>query len=182
MSDYVAPTAPAFVNDDEALENALQALVKGLTGLPGDHVRPRWQPVPALELGAFTDWCAVGVRDEEADTAPHIRHMTTINADPTQRGQSIYQRNSRIDVLASFYGPNSRGYASLLRDGVCVEGNRWALQAAGLDVEAGSRMSRFPELVGLEWRNRIDLAFALVRNSERIYPIRDLISAPIQLN
>src|SRR4051812_9766277 len=42
---YLSPVVASSALQDAALDALLQQMVAGITGLPGNMVRPRWQPV-----------------------------------------------------------------------------------------------------------------------------------------
>lgn len=52
---------------DDPFDAFLQSLVVGVTGIPGNLCRPRWQPIPPAEPEVGTDWCAIGVTEETPD-------------------------------------------------------------------------------------------------------------------
>ena len=166
---YIQPTS-ALPLDDAALDTLLQALVVGITGLPGNLVRPRWQPVAPKQPDASVDWCAVGVMDYDAESNISITH------DGTGLGQSTSYQNETLDIQASFYGPTARGNASLLRDGLMIAQNRelLSLQEISLKGQPG-RAIRAPELVNQQWINRVDLPFTLSRRIVRIWPIENIL-------
>jgi hypothetical protein len=166
---FLAPTSTAPIEDD-ALDDFLQGLVVGITGLPGTLVRPRWQPGSPKQPEPSTDWCAIGVTDEDADENAAVIHHSDGD------GFDEVRRHEVLTILASFYGPNSRGNAKLFRDGLQVAQNRETLflQSAGLvDV---SRMVAAPELTNQQWVKRVDLPFRIRRAVTRTYPVENLVN------
>lgn len=160
--------------EDEALDDFLQAVVVGISGLAGTVVFPRWQTdVPNLP-DAGTDWAAVGVTEQDPDTYAVTSHDPE-GADDDGVDQLI--RHETIVVKTSFYGPNAGKYMSLFRDGLQVEQNRAALTAAGFGLKQTSKPIRAPELVKGKWLNRIDLDLIVRRMILREYPVLSLLSA-----
>jgi hypothetical protein len=146
-------------------------MVVGVAGLPQAMVRPRWQPTPPKEAPIEKDWCAVGVTDIEQDFSPSIIHHDE------GEGYDETQRHEKISVLASFYGPNARAYAALLRDGIILPQNREQLFHRGLAYYDVGRPTAAPDLIDYVWRKRIDLPMTFVRNVVRYYNILNLKSA-----
>src|SRR5438477_12482433 len=123
---YLVPTSAPPLEDD-ALDEFLQGAVVGMTGLAGTLVRPRWQnPVPKLRE-ATVDWCAIGIISETPEFSSytaHYRGEPSNPNDPTGQGFDLQIRHETLEVMVSFYGPNSRGNAKLFRDGISVGQNR----------------------------------------------------------
>jgi hypothetical protein len=57
---YLVPVSPLPL-DDEELGRRLSNVVAGVTGIPGNLVRPRWQKNPPPIPDEGVDWVAVGV-------------------------------------------------------------------------------------------------------------------------
>lgn len=168
---YLVPssTAPA---EDDALDDLFADVVAGVTGLDRDQmVRPRWQRTPPAEPAIDVNWCAVGVMDSDPDANAWIGH------DHAGNGSDRMQRHEQIEVLASFYGPNAKGYASLLRDGLAVTQNREALYAAGIAYVEAGRIIAAPDLANQQWRRRFDITLTFRRQVNRTYPVLNLLSA-----
>ncbi|KAF1069151.1 MAG: hypothetical protein GAK45_01172 [Pseudomonas citronellolis] len=167
---YLAPEGtptPA----DEALEDILQPMVAGITGLPGKFVRPRWQPGTPKQPEPDVDWCAIGVMQTKQDANPAIEH------DGSGDGEDKYQRHQDLILLATFYGPSAQGYGQRLSDGISIPQNREALKALNMDfVEAGELIAA-TDLVNQQWVRRYDLRIRLRRKIERTYPVLNILSA-----
>lgn len=168
---YLSPAASARPLEDDALAAALQAMVVGITGLPGNMVRPRWQPVVPKQPEVGTDWCAIGVTTDDSTDYPAVIH------DGTGDGDDQLQRWDEFTVLASFYGPNAMGFADLLRDGLYIAQNREQMQADDMDlIEVGTRTTA-PDLLNQQWIRRYDLPIRIRRKSVRTYPVLNILSA-----
>lgn len=159
----VLPTAEQFHEGDLNLDVLLQSFVSTVTGLPGNLVRPRWQPVEPTYPEIGTNWCACGVTLQEGD----VNTMTTVGADE----QLSVHRHETITFLSSFYGPNASEYASRFRDGVAVGQNRWFLDSNGMGVQSIGSISRVPTLLNQQWQNRVDFTLLLRRHTIRTYPL-----------
>lgn len=166
---YLAPVgAPAT---DAELEDLMQAMVKGITGLPGKMVRPRWQPKPPKQPEPEQDWCAIGVTITDQDPNPSITHNGAGD------GSDTYVRHQEIRLLATFYGPTAQGYAQTLADGMTIPQNGEALKAQGLVFVEALTMISVPELVNQQWVRRYDLTLRLRRRTERTYQVLNILSA-----
>lgn len=167
---YLTP-AGTPTPSDEALEDILQPVVAGVTGLLGKYVRPRWQPGNPKQPEPNVDWCAIGVMQTKPDANPAIVH------DSTGDGSDQYQRHQDVILLATFYGPNAQGNGQLLSDGMYVPQNSEALNALNMAfVEAGDLIAA-PELINQQWVRRYDLRIRLRRKIERTYPVLNILSA-----
>ncbi|MBO2926654.1 phage neck terminator protein [Metapseudomonas otitidis] len=166
---YLAPVgAPACDTD---LEDILQAMVVGITGMPGRMVRPRWQPGNPKQPEPTTDWCAIGVTETVQDANPAITH------DPNGQGVDVYVRHQELRVLATFYGPAAQGYAQRLADGITIPQNGEALRAQGFSFIEALPPIAVPELVNQQWVRRYDMTLRLRRKTERTYPVLNILSA-----
>lgn len=172
---YLAPSTPAPAGDLD-LDAQIRDLLAGLTGLPGDLVRPRWQApddgagkaLPRMPDRATT-WVAVGVTSIAALGQPAFVHFGE------DEGYSVLHRQERIEALATFYGPRSDAYAALVRDSLYVAQNREGLLARGMALTDVGEARRIPEIVAMGTRRRTDLPLTLVRAIERTYPIRNVV-------
>ena len=181
---YLVPSsAPPLENG--ALDAFLQVAVAGITGLPGTMVRPRWQtPVPK-HPEATADWCAVGIISETPEYGAYERHWRGEPSnpnDPAGQGYDEQIRHETLEIMATFYGPDSRGNAKLLRDGIAVDQNREVFFLNNMNfVSADCKVTNVPELINETWFRRVDLTFYVRREIDRTYPILNLLSAPIAI-
>jgi hypothetical protein len=167
---FLAPTTTLPI-EDATLDSALQALVVGVVGLAGNLVRPRWQLVPVVMPEATTDWCAIGVVDEDPEPNISMVHVAAGN------GSSTSIDNDIISVLASFYGPNARGNAKLLRTGLMIAQNRETLLHQGLALMEIPGKSLFvPVIVNEQTYRRVDLPLRFRRRTQIGWAILNLLS------
>lgn len=167
---YLAPSSAAPVND-EAFDRFFQAVIVGLTGIAATLVRPRWAEVPLPIPERGVNWSAFGVMGIEADDYPVVLHKSAGD------GTDEMQRHETVELMVSFYGPNSARSATLFRDGLYIPQNReelWKAQVALLDV---GRLLSVPDLINNTWRRRIDAPLRLKRCITRVYPVLNLLSA-----
>lgn len=174
---YLAPDT--MIVDDDALTDIITAAVAGVTGLPGNMVRPRWQPKPPPRPAALVDWCAVGIVEDDQDDNPVVVHDGLANGG---LGQDVLMRQESFQVLASFYGPNAKGYAKRLRDGLYISQNREQLQQESISFVSASTIRALPEQVGAQWLDRFDLPLFFRRAVNRVYEVQSIASSDIDLN
>jgi hypothetical protein len=145
--------APGLVD----IEDVLSGIIAGITGLPGDLIRPRWQPEPPRTPKKAENWCAFGETGSIPDIYPQIRHYGE------GEGHDELIDRDEFSVLVSFYGPQHVDLALLLRAGIYVPQNRASLRPAGMAfVKAGS-ITRLPEVGQSGIRARADLPLTFRR-------------------
>ncbi len=167
---FLQPTSGLPIADN-ALDTALQILVVGIIGLPGALVRPRWQPVAVAMPLITTDWCAIGVLDD--DPEPNI----SMSHDGTGNGSSTSYSNDVISVMASFYGPTAEGNAKLLRDGLMIGQNRETLGAVGLAlVEIPGKFMFAPETINEQTLRRADITMRFRRRTVLNWAILNVLT------
>ena len=151
--------------DDDALDKLLQQLVVRITGLDTNMVRPRWQATVPTEPPVGTNWCAIGIMSSTPDAGPWIGY------DP-QNNVGLYARHETLELVATFYGPNSKQYAAILRDGLAVPQNTDVLRANDMAFVACGPIRTAPDFVNQQWRKRQDMGITLRRQVRRSYQIR----------
>lgn len=156
----------------ESLDTLLSRWLKAICNYPDGMVRARWQSVQAPLLPVTADWCAFGVTNIRAD---YSAGMMMVDSDT----DSLY-RHEAIDCLASFYGPDGMGKASLFRDGIAVEQNNQELNRSGMTLFDTGDIIPFPELINNQWVRRYDLLVTVRRKITRRYGIQSLTEAPVQ--
>lgn len=168
---FIPPAGSPAPLTDAALDALFQQLVVGVTGLAGDMVRPRWQPIVPKQPDPSTNWCAIGVTDIAPDDYPSEVHSGAGNGSDTQSD------HESITVIASFYGPNALANAKQLRSGLYVAQNRETLVAANINLIEAKRLVQAPDLVNEQWVKRWDMTIVFRRQSVYIYPILNILSA-----
>lgn len=167
---FLAPVGQQQPHGDD-FEDQIQAVVVGITGLPGDLVRPRWQPTPPTQPPADVDWAALGITDVDSDWDAVVTH------DGAGQGVDRLQRHETVDLLVSFYGPNGRAKAALLRDGLSISQNRETLFLANMGLRSVGRIITAPALVNEQWVARFDVAVSIRRRIDRTYSVLNLLRA-----
>lgn len=174
------PPTPATVEDYQA---ALQQAVTALSGLPGNLVRPRWQPMPPVQPPVDVTWIAIGVTMVEADEYPYLRHVgSVILPGASAPGYTVMQRNLTITVVATFYGPQADPVAAQVRDAFYINQNYEGLILVGLKLRTIHDLQRVPEMINQQYVDRADLRMEFRALIERTYPIRDLDGADVTIN
>ncbi|WP_043614279.1 hypothetical protein [Chromobacterium violaceum] len=176
---YLSPAGSPAPIDDTALEDILQQMVVGLTGLPGSLVRPMWQTVVPTVPEPTVNWCALGVTVTDGDANPVSTHDQDANSG--QGGETL-QRHETIELLCSFYGPHAQALATVLRDSLYLGQNNSAMQLyCGIGLKSADSVLGVPELINQQWQRRYDLKIRFRRQVIRSYPIYNLLSAPFQI-
>ncbi len=161
--------------EDEALDLVFQGVVVGITGLDGTLVRTRWQTIVPKQPEPTVDWCAVGVLTATPDASPSIVHQGTDD------GADISVRHEDLEVVASFYGPNCKANAGLLRDGLGIPQNVEQLEAQGISYADCGPLRSLGELVNQQWIRRCDVLLTFRRAVTRVYAVENLVGADVHL-
>jgi hypothetical protein len=146
----------------------------GVTGLDTDLVRPRWQPEPGppnIPDLFTTNWLAFGVVDIQVDANPWEGHSDF------GTGDDLLQEHQVDTVLCTFYGPNAGWYAGVLRSGLYVWQNRWALRANSVGLVEVTAIRKAPDYIQNQWVNRFDVDVILRREIRFNYAVRTLLQA-----
>ena len=149
-------------------DDAITAAIVGITGLPSNLVRPRWQPYAPNQPEATADWCAVGITSRTPTDYP--------SQWLTDEGM-IQTRWYEIEALASFYGPNYPAFAEMFRDGLYVQQNLEALAQSGLRLKNVGTSTSVPEQINSQWIPRVDLPITLSGVIDRTYNVLDILSS-----
>ena len=156
-----------------------------MTGLPGSMVRPRWQPTVPKYMESSVNWCAIGIVSETPEYSAYTRHWRGEPSnpnDPAGQGYDEQRRHEVLEVMASFYGPNSRGNANEFRAGIAVEQNRESFFLQNMNfVSTDCKITNTSELINEKWFRRVDLTFYVRREIDRTYPVLNILSAPITI-
>lgn len=170
---YLSPAVVSPPLEDDALDDLLQEMVAGITGLPGAMVRPRWQHTVPKQPEPSVNWCAIGVTVQTNDAGPAIRH------NPDGQGSDSYQRHQDMELLCTFYGPAAKGYAQMLVDGLAIPQNSEQLGVYDMKFVSAATIRAAPDLVNQQWVRRYDVTVALRRKISRTYAVLNLLSAQV---
>lgn len=172
FAGYLTPTSAPPANDFD-LSDQLNELIAGVTGIPGQNVRPRYQPRPPVIPAATTDWIAFG--DITTDTlrvaSPIKRHYSDGD------GHDELRQDTLLTVLVSAYGPNSKHYSELLRDGLFIDQNFDVARTRGLKLQEIGTIRHVPELINDIWYRRYDMELLLKREVVRSYAVLNILSS-----
>jgi hypothetical protein len=169
---YLVPSSTGGDLNDLALAIFLQQIVVGICGLPGNMVRPRWQPEPPNIPDFGTNWAAIGPGTRKRDPFSATIH------DPSGDGSSTVVRNRTMEILCSFYGPQAETNSELLAMGLEVSQNRELMQLQGFNIVSGAGDSIIvPILIKQRWQYRVDLPFTVRQQQKYTYPILNLEGA-----
>jgi hypothetical protein len=161
MAEYLLPLDSPLPLEGDDLEDAVQGAVAGITGLDPTLVRPRFQPnAPALP-DFHVEWAAVGLSRTSPDAFAFVRQLDAETAE--------LQRDCRVEMLASFYGPRGNAVANRFVDGLQIEANRFALKAAGIKVNWTGDVMSAPAFVKERWTKRFDVNVHLSYRTFRRY-------------
>jgi hypothetical protein len=168
---YLSPAVSSPPLEDDALTAIFQQMIVGITALPGNMVRPRWQPNPPKQPEPTVNWCALGIAVQTLDDGPAIIHNGTGN------GSDTYIRHEQIDVLASFYGPNAMQNAQLLSDGLAIPQNLEQLKAQDMNSVDTGKIRAVPDLINEQWIRRYDIELTFRRKITRTYAVLNILTA-----
>lgn len=179
---YLLPDAQPEPLYGKALNDFFQGLVKGITGMAGDLVRPSPQGEPPNIPEAATAWAAIQTTVVPSDTFPAVIHLPNANGGA---GVDQLQRHEQINILASFYDLGTNGEAdrlcSLLRDGLSIAQNREPLLAQHMGLNSVKDKTVVPSLLKMRWLYRVDLPFIVSRAVTRNYRVENVQSANGQI-
>lgn len=167
QAGYLRPgTSPPYGDE---LENIFQAVIVGVTGIPGRMVRPKFQKDPPSQPGFDIDWCAFSVYVEP----------TIWNAYKTLKpdGSYVVEGTEVLLVTCSFYGPHYQAMELTWRNGVQIGQNLDALYAAGMSFQSFNDPVVVPVLLKEQWVKKADVKGTFHRWASRTYPVLSLTGA-----
>lgn len=169
---YLAPTtSPDY---DAALDVVLHDVIVGVTGLPGNLVRPKWQPVPPTRPEYTENWCSFGVQNMQSDYSSYDEEQAN------GLSQKV-DRDEVLEVLHSFHGPNSTANARRLKTALSVGQNRDALTAAGIALLDVGDVRRVPTLQTERWVQKADLLVRYRRRVSVSFPVLTILSGQVSI-
>lgn len=166
---YLRPTSSQPLPGNLSLEDFIHSVIAGITGFPGNLVRPKWQVNPPKQPDIGIDWIAFGINE----IAPDANAYVNLDKD----GNNVLARMEKVQVGIGFYGPNAQENISVFRDGFQIQQNVEALLLANMGFNGISSAVRGPDLVNQRWVERYEVVLTLVRTVQRIYPVLSFASA-----
>lgn len=170
-SSYLAPKTTNPFPNGLTLTQFLQMVLVGITGFPGDHVRPNWQVEPPTNPPVNVNWLAFGVDIASPDANAYLA------TDPGDNLKSNMQRHETIEVGCAIYGPEALETYGVLRDGFQVPQNRYALFDNSMGFVEILPARKVPERINELWYNRVQASIILRREIERSYGVPTIVSA-----
>jgi hypothetical protein len=184
----IVPVQSTLV-DGVALDDILQGFIVGLTGLPGNMVRPRWQLVPLPAPDATTDWCAIGITERYQLGVREISQHYTVSpstADPVDPTGDGYTESWEVwfyRLMVTFYGPNSSlNGRSMLRNISIAQNLEYLYPYSMQIVRVPRSMRTMSELVNQQYIQRQDIELELTNKISSIWPIENIQKAQITIN
>lgn len=151
------------------LTQFLQNLLVGLSEIPGDLVRPKWQVEPPKNPDISVNWIGFGLSNFAPDFNAYV--------DMDEDDNAVLQRQEGFQLQCTIYGPDAIDTYGLIRDGVQIQQNLAAITAAGLGFVEITPGLRIPDLINERWCNRTECSLVFRRQIRRTYPILPLVSA-----
>ena len=163
---------PAFTEKLPAgltLTQFIQAVLTGISCIPGPLVRPKWQPDPPKNPDGTVNWISFGIEESKPDANGYLG----MNADEA----TVYQRRAELEIQVQIYGPEAMENADLIRDGFQIPQNLQALTKANMGLKEVGPARHLPDLVNGKFINRMIMSVFIRREVQRIYPILSIVSA-----
>jgi hypothetical protein len=177
-----------FPRSGQVLDDFMQQVVVGITGLPGNLVFPRWQAEPPnlpqtkvsqTDTEGVSCWAAVGVTESTPWGFPALTEQNVGAA--TATGFQRVSDQEEFKLLCSFYGPAADAYATILRLGLTVGQNRECLQLLGIGFQQTSGRRLVPSLVQGRNLRRVDITVTFMREVKIFYPVLYLLTSAVSL-
>lgn len=169
---YLLPATTPAPDQGQSLNRVIQPWIVGVSGLPGDMVRPAFQSEPPDIPDAGEVWASFRYTTRPSDTFPYVRH------DPS--GYDELQRHEYLETLISFYDLGTNGladqYAAIFRDGIAIEQNLELLGLQGIKLSHSGEETAVPVLFKNRWMYRVDIPVTLRRQINRVYNVLDVLS------
>lgn len=161
--------------NDRPLEDIFHETIVGITGLPPEMVRPRFQPVVPNQPGFEENWCAFAVNPIDQDTFAHEKHLPSLETN----GVNEVSRDEMMEVFASFYGASGRLYMTRWLNGLALSQNRYQLLSYGIKLVGFGKPVSVPALLKDKWTRRVDLTAQFSRRLIQTYAVRSIASAEV---
>jgi len=174
---YLAALQPGVL-DDDALTDFIQSWLVGITGLPGQYVRPRWQQEPPEIPPNNVTWMEFGIRGRARDFDAFVTHFAA-TTNPVAPAYELVFRSEGLDVDCIIYGPNSDAVTTAMAGATKVEQNLWPLAAQGIRFGSMGDPIAAPEKIKQKWVRRNDIRVSLRRAVSLRYPVQDLESVQV---
>lgn len=165
---YLAPTYPALP-DGLTLDQFVNTIIAGMTGLAGQNVRPRFQQNPPKTPDVDFNWCAFKNQNFLTDANAYVEVMDDATTKLVEHEQ--------FDIFCSFYGPLAEDLARAFRTGFQISQNREPMFKANMGFKGHSAIIPADELINERWFQRRDVTVTIVRQIQPLYEILSFESA-----
>lgn len=165
---YLTPTSSDGFPSGLSLTQFIQTFIVGVSGFDGTLVRPKWQVEPLKNPLGNVDWIAFAVAINNPDAYAYV----WIDQDENTN----LQRQDRLEIQMSFYGPNAQENSSIILDGFQIPQNLEALRMVNMGYLGITPAIRGPDLVNEKWIDRYETSLILTRQVQRVYPILSFAS------
>jgi hypothetical protein len=155
---------------DNPLEDFFHDFLVALSGLPGDLVRPRWQPEPPNMPDFSVNWLAFGFPRIVEDVFAYE------GEDPGDRQRDIVERDEILTMLMSFYGPQGGALGKRVSASLQISQNRAYLRTQNIGVVEVEDQIRLPALLKEKWVPRVDINVRFRRRAGWVFAIRTVES------
>lgn len=158
---------------DKALEDIFQRAIIGVTGLPGNLVRPRNQPTPPTRPGFDVDWASFSVYVEPTMWNPHKVKLPD--------DSYVVEGTEILRLTVGFNGPNYQEFERTWRDGIQLGQNRDELEEAKIALIEFADPVVVPVLLKEQWVKAVDIRATFHRWAVRTYPVLHFASADVDI-
>lgn len=167
---YIVPSHTVPIPRGLSVTQFLQTVFVGISNLPGPLVRPKWQKEPPKEPGDIdVNWMSLGIETAAPDANGYL------GVDEEERTNS--QRHETLEVSCSIYGADALDTYELIRDGLQIPQNLYALRSASMGIVEVGPARQVPDFVNERWIGRVQTSVFFRREIQRIYPILTILSA-----
>lgn len=170
IDEYISPSG--IVAHDQELEDIFQIFIVGITSLPGQFVRPRWQPEPPSMPAIGTNWCAFAVRSIALDNGPYFEQHT-------DDMDSI--RHEELELMLSFYGNNGQSIANIFKYGLGIPQNIDQIRQHKIKFNGCSDIRAAPDFLNNQYVHRFDVVATFRRKTKRTYAVKTFLDYQVNI-